>query len=122
VVLDDLVAIRTGDQVVADGTVVESAGLQLDESLLTGESEPVDKASGAQVLSGSFVVAGSGHYKATAVGGDAYARKLTAEARQFTRVRSELIEGVNRVLGYITWAAGGGASALQPVPRRHRLA
>jgi len=55
VVLDNLVILRTGDQVVADGTIVEASGLQLDESLLTGESEPFDKEPGAQVLSGSFV-------------------------------------------------------------------
>jgi cation-transporting P-type ATPase E len=104
VVLDDLVVLRTGDQVVADGTIVEANGLQLDESLLTGESEPVDKEPGARTLSGSFVVAGSGSYRATAVGKDSYARQLTAEARQFTHVRSELIEGINRLLRYVTWA------------------
>jgi len=112
VVLDDLVVLRTGDQVVADGTIVEATGLQLDESLLTGESEPVDKEPGAQVLSGSFVVAGSGFYRATAVGKDSYARQLTAEARQFTRVRSELIEGINRILLYVTWAIPPAAALL----------
>src|SRR5665213_566292 len=67
VVLDDLISLRTGDQIVADGIVRSSAGLQVDESLLTGEVEPVDKAGGDQVLSGSFVVAGSGRYQTTAV-------------------------------------------------------
>ncbi len=112
VVLDDLVVLRTGDQVVADGTIVEANGLQLDESLLTGESEPVDKEPGARALSGSFVVAGSGSYRATAVGKDSYARQLTAEARQFTRVRSELIEGINRILRYVTWAIPPAAALL----------
>jgi len=112
VVLDDLVILRTGDQVVADGTIVEASGLQLDESLLTGESEPVDKEPGARALSGSFVVAGSGSYRATAVGKDSYARQLTAEARQFTRVRSELIEGINRILRYVTWAIPPTAALL----------
>ena len=112
VVLDDLVALRTGDQVVADGTIVEASGLQLDESLLTGESEPVDKEPGARALSGSFVVAGSGSYRTTAVGKDSYARQLTAEARQFTRVRSELIEGINRILRYVTWAIPPAAALL----------
>ena len=112
VVLDDLVILRTGDQVVADGTIVEANGLQLDESLLTGESEPVDKEPGAQVLSGSFVVAGSGSDRATAVGKDSYARQLTAEARQFTRVRSELMEGINRLLRYVTWAIPPTAALL----------
>jgi cation-transporting ATPase E len=78
--------------------------MQVDESLLTGESEPVDKKEGGQVLSGSFVVSGSGRYQATAVGADAYARKLAAEARRFKLAHSELIEGINRILRYITWA------------------
>ena len=62
------------------------------------------KRAGDQLLSGSFVVAGSGGYQATGVGADAYARKLAAEARRFTLVRSELVEGINRILRYVTWA------------------
>ena len=94
VVLDDLINLRTGDQIVADGI----------ESLLTGEAEPVDKRLGEQVLSGSFVVAGAGRYQATAVGADAYARRLATEARRFTLTRSELMDGINRILRYVTWA------------------
>ncbi|HEY4868877.1 MAG TPA: HAD-IC family P-type ATPase [Candidatus Dormibacteraeota bacterium] len=104
VVLDDIVDVHTGDQIVTDGVVRASAGMQVDESLLTGESEPVEKSPDSQVLSGSFVVAGSGRYQATAVGADAYARKLAAEARRFKLAHSELIAGINRILGYITWA------------------
>jgi cation-transporting ATPase E len=103
-VADDLVDLRAGDQLVADGVVRDSASLQADESLLTGESEPVDKQAGDQLLSGSFVVAGSGDYQATGVGADAYARKLAAQARRFTVVRSELIAGINQILRYVTWA------------------
>jgi cation-transporting ATPase E len=103
VVLDDLVELRTGDQLVADGIVRRSAGLQADESLLTGESEAVAKTLGDQLLSGSFVVAGAGSCQITAVGADAYARKLVAEARRFSLVRSDLRDGINRILGYITW-------------------
>jgi cation-transporting P-type ATPase E len=103
-VADDLVDLRAGDQLVADGVVRGSVSLQADESLLTGESEPVDKRAGDQLLSGSFVVAGSGGYQATGVGAEAYARKLAAQARQFTLVRSELIAGINQILRYITWA------------------
>ncbi len=104
VVLDDLVELRTGEQVVADGVVQVSTNLQVDESLLTGEAEPVDKEIGDRLLSGSFVVAGAGRYQTTAVGADAYARRLTADARRFTPTRSELIEGINRILRYVTWA------------------
>src|SRR5712691_2386573 len=104
VVAGDLVDLRAGDQLAADGVVRASAGLQADESLLTGESEPVDKRAGDRLLSGSYVVAGSGDYQATGVGAEAYARKLAAQARHFTVVRSELMEGINRILRYVTWA------------------
>jgi cation-transporting P-type ATPase E len=100
----DLIDLRAGDQLVADGVVHSSASLQADESLLTGESEPVAKRAGDQLLSGSFVAAGSGGYQATAVGSEAYARKLAAEARRFAVVRSELMAGINRILRYVTWA------------------
>src|SRR5215831_16269868 len=104
VVADDLVDLRAGDQLVADGVVRASEGLEADESLLTGESEPVDKRAGDRLLSGSFVVAGSGDYQATGVGAEAYARKLAAQARRFTLVRSELVAGINQILRYVTWA------------------
>src|SRR5712691_9007218 len=103
-VAGDLVDLRAGDQLVADGVVRASASLQADESLLTGESEPVDKRAGDRLLSGSFVVAGSGGYQATGVGAEAYARKLAAQARRFTVVRSELVAGINQILRYVTWA------------------
>ena len=104
IVLDDLVELRSGDQIAADGVVRATTALQVDESLLTGESDPVDKGVGDQVLSGSFVVAGSGRFQATAVGDDAYARKLATEARRFALARSELMDGINRILRYVTWA------------------
>src|SRR5229473_1788080 len=103
-VAGDLVDLRAGDQLVADGVVRASASLEADESLLTGESEPVDKQAGDRLLSGSFVAAGSGGYQATGVGADAYARQLAADARRFAPVRSELMEGINRILRYVTWA------------------
>ena len=104
VVLDDLLELRAGDQVPADGRVTVAEGLEIDESLLTGESDPVDKSAGDEVLSGSIVVAGSGRFQATRVGGDAYARRLATEARRFTLVRSELVDGINTILRYVTWA------------------
>src|SRR5260370_10481542 len=103
-VAGDLVDLRAGDQLVADGVVRASTSLEADESLLTGESEPVGKRAGDHLLSGSFVVAGSGGYQATGVGADAYARKLAAQARRYAPVRSELMDGINRILRYVTWA------------------
>ena len=104
VVLDDLLDLRTGDQVVADGIVRSADGLEIDESLLTGESEPLSKDDGAEVLSGSIVVAGSGVFQTTRVGADAYARRLATEARRFTLARSELVDGTNRILQLVQWA------------------
>ncbi|MEJ2858387.1 MULTISPECIES: HAD-IC family P-type ATPase [unclassified Saccharothrix] len=98
VVADDLIELRTGDQVVADGTLTSTNGLEIDESLLTGESDPVAKDVGDEVRSGSIVVAGGGRFVATGVGADAYATRLAAEARRFTVVRSELVQGTNKLL------------------------
>jgi cation-transporting ATPase E len=112
VVLDDLVDLRTGDQVPCDGIVQSAHGLEIDESLLTGESDPVDKAQGAEVLSGSFVVAGAGRFQATRVGADAYARRLATEARRFSLTRSELVDGINTLLRYIQYALFPVAIAL----------
>jgi cation-transporting ATPase E len=104
IVLDELIAVTSGDQIAADGVVRDAAGLDVDESLLTGESDPVVKHEGDEVLSGSIVVAGSGRYQATAVGDDAYARRLAQEARRFTLVQSELMDGINTILRLVTYA------------------
>jgi len=103
VVVDDVVLLSTGEQVVADGAVLEAQGLEVDESLLTGESVPVVKKPGDEVKSGSFIVAGTGSFRALKVGADAYARKLASEARQFQLVSSELRDSINMILRYITW-------------------
>ena len=112
VVLDDLLELRAGDQVPADGVVTAATGLDLDESLLTGEADAMAKRPGDQVLSGSFVVAGSGRMQATAIGADAYARKLATEARRFAITRSELMEGINTILRFVTWLILGVAPIL----------
>jgi len=103
VVAGELVVLRSGDKVPVDGQVRDSDGLEIDESLLTGEADPVGKEPGDQLLSGSFVVAGSGEFVATRVGPDAYAAKLVAEASVFSLARSELYQGINRFLWYLTW-------------------
>lgn len=104
VVLDDVLQLQPGDQVVVDGVVIQSEGLELDESLLTGESDPVAKGDGDEVLSGSFVAAGSGHYRATRIGTKAYAAALAEDARRFSLVHSELRSGINRVIKLVGWA------------------
>ncbi|WP_028477565.1 cation-translocating P-type ATPase [Nocardia sp. CNY236] len=103
VVLDDLIELGPGDQIVVDGVVEESTLLEVDESLLTGEADPIDKAVGATVMSGSFVVSGSGAYRATKVGRDAYAARLAEEASKFTLVHSELRSGIDKILTFITY-------------------
>jgi len=109
VVLDDIIEIGPGDQIVVDGEIVEENNLEVDESLLTGEADPIDKMVADKVMSGSFVVAGSGAYRATKVGRDAYAARLAEEASKFTLVKSELRSGINKILQFITyllWPAG----------------
>ncbi|TDQ45853.1 HAD-IC family P-type ATPase [Actinorugispora endophytica] len=103
VVLDDVLEFASGEQAVVDGVVVSSAGLEVDESLLTGEADPVHKRPGDAVMSGSFAVAGTGRFRATRVGRDSYAVRLAEEAAKFSLVRSELRSGVDRILKFITW-------------------
>lgn len=103
IVLGDLVELGPGDKVVVDGRVVEVDGLEVDESLLTGEADPVLKRPGDQVMSGSFVVAGGGAFTATKVGREAYAAQLAEEASRFTLVHSELRSGISTILKYVTW-------------------
>ncbi|CAL9487714.1 Calcium-transporting ATPase CtpE [Streptomyces sp. enrichment culture] len=103
IVLDDLIEIGPGDKVVVDGVCVEADGLEIDESLLTGEADPVVKHPGDQVMSGSFVVAGGGTFQATKVGREAYAAQLAEEASRFTLVQSELRSGISTILKYVTW-------------------
>jgi cation-transporting ATPase E len=102
VVLDDIVVIREGDQIVTDGVVLASEGLEVDEALLTGESEPVGLRNGDRVLSGSFVTAGEAVYRATAVGKHSFAAKLEEEARQFKVAHSELQASIETLLKWIT--------------------
>jgi cation-transporting ATPase E len=103
VVLDDIIELGPGDQVVVDGEIVEGENLEVDESLLTGEADPVTKAPADAVMSGSFVVTGIGAYRATKVGPEAYAAKLAEEARKFSLVKSELRNGINRILQFVTY-------------------
>ncbi|MFK7917583.1 MAG: HAD-IC family P-type ATPase [Ilumatobacter sp.] len=103
VVADEVLILKPGDQVVVDGDVISGIGLDVDESLLTGESDAVTKQPGDEVMSGSFVSSGSGLYTATAIGADSYAAKLANEARVFKLADSELRAGVNTILRWLTF-------------------
>ncbi|WP_030709722.1 MULTISPECIES: HAD-IC family P-type ATPase [Streptomyces] len=103
IVLGDVIELGPGDKVVVDGVVAEADSLEVDESLLTGEADPVIKRAGDPVMSGSFVVAGGGAFTATKVGREAYAAQLAEEASRFTLVHSELRSGISTILKYVTW-------------------
>lgn len=103
-VLDDVIELRAGDVVPADGRVLAEAGMELDESSLTGESDPVAAHIGDEVRSGSAVQSGSATVRLTAVGGNAFIHQITAEARRFRRARSEVRAETDRFITYMSWA------------------
>ncbi|MGY4977626.1 HAD-IC family P-type ATPase [Streptomyces sp. 900105755] len=124
IVLGDLIEIGPGDKIVVDGVCAEADGLEIDESLLTGEADPVVKRPGDQVMSGSFVVAGGGAFAAAKVGREAYAAQLAEEASRFTLVHSELRTGISTILKYVTWMmvpAAIGLVATQLVVKNNGL-
>jgi cation-transporting P-type ATPase E len=90
VVVDDLLILRPGDQVVVDGIVVSDGHAAVDESLLTGESEHVQKTEGDRLYSGSFLMTGSARFRATAIGAQSMAQQMSLEARRFRNVRTPL--------------------------------
>ena len=98
VVSGDVVRVEPGDQLIADGAVISSRGLTVDESLLTGEADGIRKQTGDRLLSGSFAVSGSGYYELDAVREDSYAEQLAGEAREFRHPPSPLQEETNRIL------------------------
>lgn len=103
VVQDDLIKLKLGDQIVADGRILASGELEIDESLLTGESDPIVKNVGDRVLSGSMAVAGGGVMRAEQVGAASYSSRLTRRAKKFQRAHSELMDGTNKLLKWISW-------------------
>jgi cation-transporting P-type ATPase E len=103
VVPGDVVAVEPGDQLVADGEVIATRGLTLDESMLTGEADGVRKDAGERALSGSFCISGSGSYTVDAVREESYAGRLAGEAKTFRHPPSPLQHEVNRVIVVCTW-------------------
>ena len=104
VVLDDLLVLRLGDQVLADAVIVDSSSLEADESMLTGESDAVLKTAGSHLLAGSGIVGGSALARVDKIGPETYASALTLEAKQFSTVSSELRSAISRVVKWISWA------------------
>lgn len=105
-VLDDLIRLRPGDQVPVDADVIESLALEVDESALTGEADPVPKRPGDEVRSGSAVLAGTALVVATRVGNDAWVHQLVAQAKEFVLTTSEIRSGVDRLLRFVSWMIG----------------
>jgi P-type E1-E2 ATPase len=103
VVPGDVVQVGPGDQLVADGEIIASRGMTVDESMLTGEADGIQKGVGEQVLSGSFCVSGSGHYLVDAVREESYAGRLAGEARTFRHPPSPLQQEVNSVIVACTY-------------------
>jgi cation-transporting ATPase E len=105
VVLGDVLLLSAGDAVVADGPVLAARFLEVDEALLTGESDPVPRKPGEELLSGSFCVAGEGAYRAARVGADAFAHRTAAEARSYSYAASPLQDAINRLIRVLTYTA-----------------
>ena len=97
-VLDDLIAVENGNQIGADCVVLESEGIEVNESMITGESRPVRKKPGDTLWSGSFMVAGSGKAKVIHVGKDNFATQLASQAKQKKRASSEMQDAIRRII------------------------
>ena len=98
VVLGDLLRVQPGDQVVVDGPMVGEGRMEVDESLLTGESDLVTKHPGDELMSGSFCMTGGGYYEAAKVGLDSFANQLTAKAKVFKRELTPLQRQVVQIV------------------------
>ncbi|RYQ32564.1 E1-E2 ATPase [Bifidobacterium pseudolongum subsp. globosum] len=103
IVLGDLMWLRSGEQVPADATIVQTWGLELDESMITGESRTVRKNEGDTVYSGSTAVSGMALVHVTAVGAHSYAATLTAQAKVYKKNVSDLNKGINTILKFMTF-------------------
>lgn len=101
IVLDDLLKYKLGNQIVVDGTIIEGT-IEVDESLLTGESDHILKKVGDKVLSGSIVVSGCAYVKTEAVSSDCYINKISKEAKYLKKVQSEIMTTLNRIIKIIS--------------------
>lgn len=103
IVLGDLLSLRAGDAIAADASVLSTDGIQIDESLLTGESVEISKNNGDALLAGTSVMAGSAMAVVTGVGDSTMASKIASDARRFSLVASELRDSLNKVVRWISW-------------------
>ena len=100
-VRDDIVEFTVGDQICADG-ILRSGELQVNESLITGEADPIHKYPGDELRSGSFVIAGTGRAQLTAVGSDAFAARLAAEAKADPHAaKSEMMRSLDKLIRFV---------------------
>jgi len=101
IVLDDVLKYKLGNQIVVDGTIIDGV-VEVDESLLTGESDHILKKVGDKVLSGSIVVSGCAYVKTEAISSDCYINKISKEAKYFKKVQSEIMTTLNRIIKIIS--------------------
>lgn len=105
-VKDDVVCLEGGQQILADCEIIESDELEIDESMLTGEADPIYKIEGNKLYSGSFVVTGEGYARVVSVGKETYSSKLAEEARKFKIVDSELQSSISKIIKLLLWLIG----------------
>lgn len=103
VVMDDVILLNPGDQVVADTIVMSGSEFEVDESMLTGESDAICKLPGDKVYSGSFIKSGSGYTKVVEIGENTYIAKLSKEAKKFKVIHSQLQEAIDKILKILIW-------------------
>ena len=103
IVLDDIIYLENGIQIMVDAEVVYSNGLEIDESMITGESDSISKKLKDNLYSGSFVVAGEGYARVTKIGKQTYSSILAEEAKKFKVINSELRNAINKIFKILIW-------------------
>lgn len=102
-VLNDIIYLDSGNQVLADCELIDGNELEVDESMLTGESDSVYKTKGDKILSGSFIIAGEGVAEVKKVGANTYSSQLAEEARKFKIINSELQSSISKIIKFLIW-------------------
>jgi cation-transporting P-type ATPase E len=105
VVQDDVLQLAVGELIVADGTVLESRFLEVDEALLTGEADPVPRQAGERLLAGSFCVTGEGYYRAEQVGAQSTAQQIAQQARLHRYAAGPIQQAIDRTVRLLSYAA-----------------